>query len=71
MEELTLDTQRSSVVGTLLELFVGGLADEDGPMMLGLHLDLQDVGRDVAAEIAWFDVSVDTLNTKPKTNKLN
>ena len=54
-------------MGTLLELLVGGLADEDRPVVLGLHLDLQDVGRDVAAEIARFDVSVDTLNRKTNT----
>jgi hypothetical protein len=51
-------------VGTLLEFLVGGLADEDGPVVLGLHLDLQDVGGNVAAKITWFDGSVNTLNMK-------
>jgi hypothetical protein len=49
-------------VDALLELFIGGLADEDGSVVLGLDLDLQDVGRDVAAEVTWFDCSVDTLS---------
>jgi hypothetical protein len=49
-------------VDTLLELFIGGLADEDGSVVLWLDLDLQDVGRDVAAEVTWFDCSVDSLS---------
>ncbi len=51
-------------MGALLELLVGGLADEDGTVVLGLHLDLQDVGGDVATEISGFDGGVDTLQTK-------
>ncbi len=46
----------------LLELFIGGLADEDGSVVLGLDLNLQDVGRDVATEVTWFDGRVDTLS---------
>jgi hypothetical protein len=49
-------------VDALLELFIGGLADEDGPVVLGLDLDLQDVGRDVAAKVTWLDGRVDTLS---------
>ena len=48
----------------LLELFIGGLADEDGSVVLWLDLDLQDVGRDVAAEVTWFDGRVDTLSKR-------
>ncbi len=58
-------------MGALLELLVGGLADEDGPVVLGLHLDLQDVGGDVAAKISGFDSGVDTLQTKKQNNSFS
>ena len=45
----------------LLKLLVGGLADEHGPVVLGLHLHLEDVGGDFAAVFARLHSSVNAL----------